>query len=53
MFQPVVLRTNASQSKRVSGVGMLVFFVFALAGAAVTVRMNSLIPVLAGTAIGA
>ena len=53
MFQALILRTNAFESKRVSGVGLLVFLVFIAAGAIVTATVHSPIPMLAGIAVGA
>ena len=47
------MRAGGLGSRRVSGVGMLVFFICIIAGAEVTKRINSPYGILAGTVVGA
>ena len=53
MFQQGVFRSNASQTKRVTSVGMLVFLVGVFAGVWISRQINSPYPLLAGALIGA
>ena len=53
MLQPVVLRSDVFQRKRVSSVGILVFFVCVLAGAEVTAQTGSRAGLIVGTLAGA
>ena len=52
MFQPIVLRSNALQSRYVSGVGILVCCLCILAGAAGMRRIQSEIPIWTGIIVG-
>jgi regulator of protease activity HflC (stomatin/prohibitin superfamily) len=52
VFQQGVFRSNASQTKRVSGVGILLLLVGILAGLWFTRQMNSPYPLLAGFLAG-
>ncbi len=53
MLQPVVLRSDAFQRKRFSGVGILVFLICIVAGAGVTVQTGSRAGLLSGVLVGA
>jgi regulator of protease activity HflC (stomatin/prohibitin superfamily) len=53
VLQQVVLRSDVLQRKRVSGVGILLFFVLILAGAEVTAQTGSRVGLLVGTLAGA
>ncbi len=53
MLQPVVLRSDVFQSKRFSGVGILVFLICIVAGAGVTVQTGSRAGLLSGVLAGA
>ena len=53
MFQPALLRSSVMQRKQVTGVGLLVFFIFIAVGVFVSQRINSPLPALAGALVGA
>jgi regulator of protease activity HflC (stomatin/prohibitin superfamily) len=53
VLQPVVLRSDAFQRKRFSGVGILVFLICIVAGAGVTVQTGSRAGLLSGVLVGA
>ena len=53
MLQPVMLRSDAFQRKRFSGVGILVFLICIVAGAGVTVETGSRAGLLSGALVGA
>jgi regulator of protease activity HflC (stomatin/prohibitin superfamily) len=52
VLQPVVLRSDVFQSKRFSGVGILVFLICIVAGAGVTVQTGSRAGLLSGALVG-
>jgi regulator of protease activity HflC (stomatin/prohibitin superfamily) len=53
VLQPAVLRSDAFQRKRFSGVGILVFLICIVAGAGVTVQTGSRAGMLSGVLVGA
>jgi hypothetical protein len=53
VLQPAVLRSDAFQRKRFSGVGILVFLICIVAGVGVTVQTGSRAGMLSGVLVGA